>query len=93
MPMNTDVNKVIALQRVKDRAMRKPLKMEQLDRARGVNEMEDEFHGSKRINDGSIRVVCFKCWNAHEDTQKYSTSEGKPSAAFRKKNAILLEGK
>eukprot|EP00971_Amphidinium_carterae_P140753 2789154-Amphidinium_carterae.8 len=62
-----------------------------LDRPRDVNEQEDEFHGNKNVNDESIRLVCFKCWNAYEDTTKYITSEGKPSNAFRKKSALLLE--
>eukprot|EP00971_Amphidinium_carterae_P249380 4950145-Amphidinium_carterae.2 len=91
MPVNTDVNKVIALQRIKDKAIRKRLEMEDLHRPRRMNEMEDEFHGSKKAGDRSIRLVCFTCWNAHEGTQTYSTYEGKPSAAFRKKNAILLD--
>eukprot|EP00971_Amphidinium_carterae_P068385 1354010-Amphidinium_carterae.3 len=89
-PMNTDVNKAMALQRVKDKAIRKRVEMECLNQERGVNELEDEFHSAKRTNDGSIRSVCFKCWNAHEGTEKYSTFEGKHSAAFRKKTAILL---
>eukprot|EP00971_Amphidinium_carterae_P006883 135761-Amphidinium_carterae.1 len=90
MPMNTDVNKVMALQRVKDKAIRKLLEMECLNRQQGINKLEDEFHGAKKTNDGSIRLVCFKCWNANEGTDKYSTFEGKPSAAFRKKTAVLL---
>eukprot|EP00971_Amphidinium_carterae_P159285 3157746-Amphidinium_carterae.1 len=90
MLMNTDVNKVMALQRVKDKAIRKRMEIECLNRQRGTNELEDEFHGTKKTN-GSIGLVGFKCWNANENTDKYSTAEGKPSSAFRKKTAILLK--
>eukprot|EP00971_Amphidinium_carterae_P286177 5682396-Amphidinium_carterae.2 len=91
MPMNTDVNKVMALQRIKDKAIRKRMEMDCLNRARGINELEDNMssNGAKKTN-GSIRLVCFKCWNANENTDKYATSEGKPSSAFRKKTAILI---
>eukprot|EP00971_Amphidinium_carterae_P330530 6463625-Amphidinium_carterae.1 len=58
MPMNTDVNKVMALQRIMDKAMRKRMEMDCLNRERGINELEDEFHGAKKTNDGSIRLVC-----------------------------------
>eukprot|EP00971_Amphidinium_carterae_P069220 1369658-Amphidinium_carterae.1 len=80
----------VRLQRIKDKAIRKRMEMDCLNRQRGVNELEDEFHGLKTTNDGSIRLVCFKCWNASEGTDKYATPEGKPSSAFRKKTAILL---
>eukprot|EP00971_Amphidinium_carterae_P348948 6490758-Amphidinium_carterae.2 len=84
MPKNTDMSQVLELQRVKDKAIRKRLEMSLLTRPRGVHELEDEFHGLKTTNDGSIRLVCFKCWNESEGTDKYVTSEGKPSAAHEK---------
>eukprot|EP00971_Amphidinium_carterae_P050856 1001714-Amphidinium_carterae.1 len=52
--------------------------------------MEDEFHSLKKTNDGSIRLVCFRCWNEFENTDKYSTENGKPSSAFRKKTEMLI---
>eukprot|EP00971_Amphidinium_carterae_P028227 555838-Amphidinium_carterae.2 len=90
MPKNTDVTKVLELQRIKDKAIRKRMEMDYLNPERGANELEDKFHGLKTTNDGSIRLVCFKCWNASENTDKYATSEGKPPCAFCKKTAIFL---
>eukprot|EP00971_Amphidinium_carterae_P342301 6481564-Amphidinium_carterae.2 len=47
MPRNTDVTKVLELQRIKDKAIRKRMEMDCLNRERGVNELEDEIHGLK----------------------------------------------
>eukprot|EP00971_Amphidinium_carterae_P101843 2015743-Amphidinium_carterae.1 len=56
-----------------------------------TDEMEDEFHSlNKKTSDGSIRLVCFQCWNEFENTDKYSTENGKPSSAFRKKTEMLI---
>eukprot|EP00971_Amphidinium_carterae_P240104 4766905-Amphidinium_carterae.1 len=91
LPKNTDINQVLQLQKVKDRAIRRRLEMQVLNRTRGTGELEDEFHSLKTTtNDGSVRLVCFKCWNESEGTDRYATAEGKPSSAFRKKSAMLL---
>eukprot|EP00971_Amphidinium_carterae_P348495 6490521-Amphidinium_carterae.1 len=50
-----------------------------------TDKMEDEFYSLKKTSDGSIRLVCFRCWNEFENTDKYLTKNGKPSSAFRKK--------
>eukprot|EP00971_Amphidinium_carterae_P212807 4223582-Amphidinium_carterae.1 len=52
--------------------------------------MEDEFHSLKTTNDGSMRLVCFRCWNEFEETNRYVTADGKPSSTFRKKSCVLL---
>eukprot|EP00971_Amphidinium_carterae_P104614 2071772-Amphidinium_carterae.2 len=84
-----DVNQVLLLQKVKDKAIRRRQEILIMGRPR-TDELEDEFHSLKSTNDGSIRLVCFRCWNEFEDTDKYVTPEGKPSSTFRKKSALLL---
>eukprot|EP00971_Amphidinium_carterae_P027236 536498-Amphidinium_carterae.1 len=69
LPKNIDVNQVLQLQKIKDNAIRRRQKMLLTGRAR-TNEMEDEFHSMKKTNDGSIRLVCFRCWNEFENTKK-----------------------
>eukprot|EP00971_Amphidinium_carterae_P003597 71149-Amphidinium_carterae.1 len=58
-------------------AIRRRQKMILTGRAR-TDEMEDELHSLKKTSDGSIR----RCWNEFENTEKYSTENGKPSSAF-----------
>eukprot|EP00971_Amphidinium_carterae_P150515 2983661-Amphidinium_carterae.1 len=89
VPKNTDVNQVIQLQKVKDKAIRRRQELLIMGRPR-TDELEDEFHSLKKTNDGSIRLVCFRCWNEFENTDKYATANGKPSSALRKKSAVLL---
>eukprot|EP00971_Amphidinium_carterae_P101692 2012775-Amphidinium_carterae.1 len=72
-----------------NKAIRRRQEMLIVGRSR-TDELEDEFHSLKKTNDGSIRLVCFRCWNEFENTDKYATAEGKPSSAFRKKSAVLL---
>eukprot|EP00971_Amphidinium_carterae_P127569 2527537-Amphidinium_carterae.1 len=77
------------MQKVKDAALRRRQEMILTGRPR-TNELEDEFHSLKKTTDGSIRLVCFRCWNEFESTTKYSTENGKPSSAFRKKTDLLM---
>eukprot|EP00971_Amphidinium_carterae_P348025 6490278-Amphidinium_carterae.1 len=77
------------LQKVKDKAIRRRREMLILARSR-TNELEDEFHSLKTTSDGSIRLVCFRCWNEFEGATCYMTADGKPSSAFRKKSVMLL---
>eukprot|EP00971_Amphidinium_carterae_P225346 4469503-Amphidinium_carterae.1 len=55
LPKNTDVNQVLQLQKVKDKAIRRRQEMLIMGRPR-TDEMEDELHSLKTTNDGSIRL-------------------------------------
>eukprot|EP00971_Amphidinium_carterae_P001164 22957-Amphidinium_carterae.1 len=67
LPKNTDVNQVLQLQKVKDKAIHRRQEMLIMGRSR-TDELEDEFHSLKKTNDGSICLVCFRCWNEFENT-------------------------
>eukprot|EP00971_Amphidinium_carterae_P216503 4297662-Amphidinium_carterae.1 len=76
------------MQKVKDAALRRRQEMILTGRPR-TNELEDEFHSLKKTTDGSIRLVCFRCWNEFENTTKYSTENGKPSNAFKEEDGSV----
>eukprot|EP00971_Amphidinium_carterae_P107297 2125821-Amphidinium_carterae.1 len=63
------------MQKVKDAALRRRQKMTLTERPK-TDEMQDEFYSLKKTNDGSIRLVCFRCWNKFENTEKYLTENG-----------------
>eukprot|EP00971_Amphidinium_carterae_P019402 382008-Amphidinium_carterae.2 len=57
MLLNSDMRKVIELQKIKDKAIQKQLELELANKPLGVDESEDQFHSAKHLEDCAFDLL------------------------------------
>eukprot|EP00971_Amphidinium_carterae_P331066 6464436-Amphidinium_carterae.1 len=85
-PKDTHVQKIVDTQKCKDAATRKRLEIE-FANPRSMKKNTFPSHGihAQHLDNISIPLICYKCWEEHDEAPgKYSTEIGRPHAKFKR---------